>query len=104
MDEGENGTEALAEEVTALLDELDDVGDELGDADGGAGQMNAIQSVSGPPTADQLYQIDRSWRELPSVIDRVNGLTTTRTSAVLEQVYQASVRPEVAQPIQMPRR
>jgi photosystem II stability/assembly factor-like uncharacterized protein len=104
LGEAENGTAALGEDVTALLEELDDLRDQLGDADGGASQTNGIQSVSGPPTADQLYQIDRSWQELPSVIDRINELITTRASAILEQVYQAGVRPEGAQTIQMPRR
>ncbi|MEE2898719.1 MAG: hypothetical protein VX815_09670, partial [Gemmatimonadota bacterium] len=80
------------------------VGDELGDASGGGGQMNSIQSVSGPATADQLYQIGRSWRELPSVIDRLNDLVGARMGAVLAQVYQASVVPEAIKPVAMPRR
>ena len=104
LGEGDNGTTALAEEVTALIEDLDEVRDELGDANRGAFQTNGIQSASGPPTADQLYQIDRSWSELPSIIERINGLITTRTTGVLEQVYQASVRPEAARGIQMPRR
>ena len=104
LGEGENGAGMLAEEVTALLLEFDEVGDELGDATGGANQMNGIQSVSGPPTADQLYQIERSWQELPSVIDRLNALITTATPAVLSQVYQADVLPEAAEAIRMPRR
>ena len=104
LGEGDNGTTALAEEVTALIEDLDEVRDELGDSNGGAFQTNGIQSASGPPTADQLYQIDRSWSELPSIIERINGLITTRTTGVLEQVYQVSVRPEAARAIQMPRR
>ena len=87
-----------------MIEDLDEVRDELGDANGGAFQTNVIQSASGPPTADQLYQIDRSWSQLPSIIERINGLITTRTTGVLEQVYQASVRPEAARAIQMPRR
>ena len=104
LGEAENGTGVLEEEVAALLGEIRDMGEELVGAAGGADEMNRIQSASRPPTADQLYQIDGSWWELPSVIDRLNRLITTRTSAVLEQVFQANVRPEAAQPIRMPSR
>ena len=69
-----------------------------------AAQMSGIQSVSRPPNADELDQVDLSWRKLPSVIDRLNDRITTRTSAVRAQVCQANVHPEAAQPIRMPRR
>jgi hypothetical protein len=102
--EAEDGTGMLAEEVTALLAEIDEVSDELGDATGGANQWNGIQSVSGPPTEDQLYQIERSWRELPAIIERLNALITSATPAVLAQVYQAGLLPEAARAIRIPRR
>jgi photosystem II stability/assembly factor-like uncharacterized protein len=99
----DNGAGMLAEAVSDLLAELDEVSDELGDAAEGASQLNGIQSVSGPATADQVYQIERSWQELPAVIDRLNALITGDTPAVMEQVYQADVRPETATAIRMPR-
>jgi photosystem II stability/assembly factor-like uncharacterized protein len=102
--DGEDGASSLGEQVQMLEDDLESVGDELGDASGGVGQMNSIQSVSGPATADQLYEIERSWRELPSVIDRLNDLVGARMGAVLAQVYQASVLPEAIKPVAMPRR
>ena len=100
----EDGAGGLAEEISTLLDEIGELREELSEVGGGANQMNGIQSASGSPTADQLYQIERSYRDLPAVLDRTNGLITTRMSAVLAQVYQAGVRPEAAEALQMPRR
>ena len=70
----------------------------------GAGVMGRIEGFSGPPTADDLWLIDRSWDEVPPVIDRVNALVTDRADALLRRVYADAVRPRPAEAIRMPSR
>jgi len=95
---------ALIEEVAALRVLIEEAADELDDASAGAGMWGRIQGVSGPPSADALWQIDRSYEVLPAAIDRVNDLVSGRMSALLEQVYGASARPAVPDAVPMPRR
>lgn len=99
-----SGGSALADEVEAIRTLIEEIGDDLDDASGGAGMWGRIQGVSGPPTADALWQIDRSWDLLPPVIERVNDLVSGRLSALLGEVYTAAARPGVPDPVPAPQR
>ena len=104
VDDAEEAPEGLTEEIEAFREALDEVDEELGDVSGGASVWGTIQSSSSPPTADQLWQTDRTWDDLPAVIERVNELLTTRMPALLARVYAEAVRPEVGQAVVMPSR
>ena len=88
-------------EITALRATLDTLGEELGDAANGAGVWRTIQGVSGPPTADQLWALQRSWEELPALIDEVNAVLTNEMSALLGLVYTDAARPDVETRLQV---
>lgn len=95
--------EALEGEIEALASEIGEVGRELGRAmqAGGAGGMDGW---TGPPTADQLWGIDRTWDALPAAIEKVNVLLTERMPAFEARVAAAGLRPAVGDPIPVPRR
>ena len=102
VDDAEEAPEGLTEEIEAFREALDEVDEELGDVSGGASVWGTIQSSSSPPTADQLWQTDRTWEELPALIERVNGMLTTRMPAVHARVYAEAVRPELGEAVVMP--
>ena len=102
VDDAEEAPEGLTEEIEAFREALDEVDEELGDVSGGASVWGTIQSSSSPPTADQLWQTDRTWEELPALIERVNGMLAERLPALHARVYAEAVRPELGEPVVMP--
>ena len=98
----EEAPEGLEEEIEAFREALDEVDEELGDASGGASVWGTIQSASSLPAADQLWQTERAWNDLPAVIERVNELLTVRMPALHARVYAPGVRPEVGEAVMMP--
>ncbi len=70
----------------------------------GAGAANAIQSFVGPPTEDQLWQIDRSWRDLPGVIESINEVIVDRMPGLVGMVYQPGVGPQPIATVDVPTR
>ena len=98
----EEAPEGLQEEIEAFREALDEADDELGDASGGASVWGAIQSAGSLPTADQLWQTERAWNDLPAVIERVNELLTVRMPALHARVYAPGVRPEMGEAVMMP--
>jgi photosystem II stability/assembly factor-like uncharacterized protein len=93
-----------ADQIAALRATLETLGDDLDEASRGAGVWRGIQSVSGPPTADALWQLERSWERLPGVIERVNALMTDDLPVLLGLAYTDAARPEVGDPVATPRR
>ena len=90
----------MAEEISG---ELEEVGDDLGDAAGGTG-ISQMEGWSGEPTADQMYQIDRAWEALPPVADRINALLTARMPALEALLGDLGVMPDLGDPIRIPPR
>jgi photosystem II stability/assembly factor-like uncharacterized protein len=99
-----NGVSDLTAEVEAMLEDVEAMGNWLDDVSDGANMMGQIQSVSGPPTADQLWQIEQSWNDVPDVIDSVNEMLTTTLPALYDRLDREGVRPDPGQAITMPRR
>ncbi|MCY3611043.1 MAG: hypothetical protein OXH51_05855, partial [Gemmatimonadetes bacterium] len=107
--------EELSEAIKAFRENLEALQDEIGGGGfggfGGGGGVAAgafvwatIERASGDPNADQLWQIDRSWEELPPIIERLNELVTERLPALNAKVYAEGLRPEVGEAVAMPRR
>ena len=63
-----------------------------------------IEGATNPPTADQLWQIDRSWEELPAVIERLNELIAVSLPALNEKLYAEGLRPKPGEAVAMPGR
>ena len=105
---GDGVSEALAEEldgeIEAFREALEDTDEALGDASAGAFMWNTIQGASGPPTDDQLWWIDRSWEEVPPIVEQVNAMLTGRLPALYDRMAEEGVRPEAGEPVAVPRR
>jgi len=101
---GDRATEALTAEIAAVrasIDELEDAMDEVGD---GAGVWRSIEGVTGPPSADAMFWIERSWAELPPVLERVNAFMAGELTTLLERVYTSAAMPDLGDPVPAPNR
>ncbi len=106
--------EDLTEEIESLREDLEALQDDIGGGGGfggsgsgpaaGAFAWRTIESATHPPTADQLWQIDRSWEELPALIERLNEVLTERLPALNARVYAEGLRPKTGEAVVMPRR
>ena len=97
-------SEAISEEIGAIRGLVEELEDELDAASGGAGVLGRIQGFSGPPTDDDLWQIERSWQAVPAIIERINTVLTERMPSLLSGVYVDAVRPDAGDPVPTPRR
>ena len=70
----------------------------------GAGVWRQIEAATHAPTADQLWQIDRSWEELPAIIERLNELVTVSLPALNAKLYAEGLRPKPGEAVVMPGR
>ncbi|MDE2982341.1 MAG: hypothetical protein OXU74_14210 [Gemmatimonadota bacterium] len=106
----------LTEAIEAFREDLEALQDDIGGGGGfggfgggsgaaaGASVWATIERASSSPTADQLWQIDRSWEELPPIIERLNELVTERLPALNAKVYAEGLRPKAGEAVAMPRR
>ena len=109
----EDPPEALTEEIESFRKDLEALQEEVGGGGGfggfsgpaaGAFAWGTIERATTDPTADQLWQIDRSWEELPALIERLNELLTERLPALNAMVYAEGLRPKVGKAVMMPGR
>ena len=104
--------ESLRDEIAALREAVDEVAGELGGggfgggggAGAGAGVWRQVESATSPPTADQLWRIDRSWEELPAIIERLNELVTVSLPALNAKLYAEGLGPKPGEAVAMPGR
>lgn len=95
---------SLEDEVDDLLEELDRLDDEIGEVRGAGFLMGRMESSHTRPTADQLWEIERAWTELPGLVRQVNALVTDRVPALYRRLDDHGVRPDPGQPVEVPRR
>ena len=101
---GEEAPESLRDELGDITGEVRLVQQRLQEVAQGAGAGNAIQSFVGPPTEDQLWQIDRAWRDLPDVVESINEVITGRMPGLIAMVYQPGVGPAPLATVDVPAR
>lgn len=104
VEAADSAPEAISDEIAAFREALEEAGEELGDASNGAFVWRTIQGSSSPPTADQLWVIDRSWEEAPAEIERINALRTVRLPALYDMVAAEDLRPDIGEPVAVPKR
>ncbi len=98
-----DGVESLRSDVEAMRERLETLSEDLDEVSDGAGVWGQIEAYSGPPTADALWWIDRSWERVPGAVDAINGVIRTDMPALLRRVYVDAVVPTV-EPVTMPSR
>jgi hypothetical protein len=87
--------EAITQAVQSLQRELQQAGQ-------GASAAFAIEASTSLPTADQLWQLDRSWELLPGVIEKINAVITTKLPALYTQLNEQGIRPDPGSPVPVP--
>jgi photosystem II stability/assembly factor-like uncharacterized protein len=93
----------LRDEATTLQEELDSLESRLGDA--GLGRAaSSLEDNAGPPTADQLWAIERAWERVPMLVEELNAYITDRVPAFYDRLDQAGVRPDPGEPVEVPAR
>ncbi len=103
--EGHEGTpEALSEEVDAFKEALEELGEDLTDAAANARAAFAIGGSTSRPTADQLWQLDQAWEEVPALVEVLNEHITQRMPSVNQQLNEHGIRPDPGAAIEVPRR
>jgi len=94
----------LSEELDSIRAEIDAISEGLQEARRWAGVASAIQGSSTLPTDDQLWQIDAAWGAVPPLIERLNGLITTRIPTFNAGLDAEGVRPDPGPAVTVPRR
>jgi hypothetical protein len=101
---GDDAPEALTSELGNVTADVRQIQQLMQDAGAGAGAGNAMQSFVGEPTADQLWQINQSWRMLPGVIEQINAVITDQIPGLIGMVYQPGVGPDPLETVEVPTR
>ncbi|UCC24072.1 MAG: hypothetical protein JSU98_10065 [Gemmatimonadales bacterium] len=104
LEDHEMAPRALRQTVEELLERVDEVSDELGDANSGVRVGRAVQGSFGPPTADQRWQLDRAWEVLPGVVEEVNRILTVDMPELYRELDRRGIREELSGPMEVPRR
>jgi molecular chaperone HtpG len=59
--------------VDSLQERLREIGQEINTANRSTRLSGAIEGSTTQPTADQLWQVDRAWEQVPALIEKVKG-------------------------------
>ncbi len=106
LDEHDDAPEALVEEVDSLSDEVRELGQELNRAGGGGRGRGtfAVEGSTTKPTADQIWQLEQAWENVPGLIEKLNDVIDKRMPAIYSQLDQHGIRPDPGKPIEVPKR
>ena len=96
--------DAINGQIAKVREALDALADDLDAASLGAGIWGAIQSVTGPASADQLWMIEHSWDTAPAVIDRINQALAGPVPSLLRMGYTSAAMPKLPDPVAPPQR
>lgn len=101
LDEAASPDPAARDALESVLAQVDRLEEELDRASDGT-SFFGMMSVTGPPTADQLRDLEDSRTLLPGVVERINALVTERVPALYRQLYQEGMAPDPGGPIPLP--
>ena len=102
LDDQEDAPEDLSEEATAIRDELDDLNSELNQVNRLARAGGSVEGSTTRPTADQLWQIEQAWEQVPDLISRLNVFVTSRVPAFYAQLDENGIRPDPGETVTIP--
>ncbi len=104
LEESADAPESLSERVDSLQGELRELQQQLQRAGAGAGVAFALDGTTSRPTADQLWQIEQSWEQLPGVVEQLNVLITSKMRALYDQLNEHGIRPDPGKALTVPTR
>jgi hypothetical protein len=100
----EGAPEELVEAAEKLKNDLDSLRQDLADAGGNARVSGAIEGSTTRPTADQMWQMDQAWEEVPPLIEQLNDVITHRLPALYDHLNEHGIRPDPGEAVVLPRR
>jgi hypothetical protein len=104
LSDTEGVPEELIEVAETMKTDLDSLRQDLSQASRNARVSNAIEGSTTRPTADQLWQMDRAWDEVPPLIEQLNDIITHRLPALYDHLNEHGIRPDPGEAIVVPRR
>jgi hypothetical protein len=104
IQESDDAPEGLLARVDSLRARVQEISTELGRQGGAARQGRSLESIFAAPTADQLWQIERAWSEVPGLVERVNEVITQDLPALYSELNRLGIRPDPGEPLEVPRR
>ncbi len=96
--------DSVSDAAEQLSDDLEDLRRELSQVRRDARLSGSIEGTTSRPTADEEWQIERTWQRAPALIDRLNAIMEVRLPAIYEMLNRLGVRPAVGDPVVVPRR
>jgi hypothetical protein len=102
--EDSDAPEEVQKEANELSTELSRLQRELATAGAGARGAFGIEGSTTRPTADQLWGLERSWEQVPSIIEKLNTMITDRVPALNRMLDEHGVRPKAPQTVTIPRK
>jgi hypothetical protein len=100
--DAEDAPESLSEEATAISAALGELNRELNQINRSARGGGSIENSTTRPTADQLWQIEQAWEQVPDLITRVNEIITNRMPAFYAQLDENGIRPDPGEAVAIP--
>jgi hypothetical protein len=94
--------EELADVDRALRQLLARTGEEGNARPARTGQQ--IEASTTRPTEDQLQDVERTWRDVPDVIGRLNALILIRIPALYQELDDDRIQADTGEHIEVPRR
>ena len=104
LDESGDAPESLTERVDSLQGELRELQEQLQRTGAGAGAAFAIEATTSRPTADQLWQLEQSWEQLPGLIEQLNMMISSKMPALYDQLNEHGIRPDPGKALTVPTR
>ncbi len=104
LEAADGAPEELAEAAEKLESDLDSLREDLGEAGRNARVSSAIEGSTTRPTADQLWQQDRAWEEIPGLIEQLNEMIVHRLPALYDELNEHGIRPDPGEAIVVPKR
>ena len=100
----EAAPDSLKAEADSLRGDIRAVGEEINEARRGSRGTFAIEGSTTRPTADQLWQLEQAWEEVPALITQLNEIITTKMPALYRQLDEQGIRPNPGEVLEVPKR
>jgi hypothetical protein len=96
--------DGLLARVDSLRARVREITTDLGRQAGTARLGRSLESIFAAPTADQIWQIERAWEEVPGLVERVNEVIAGDLPALYGELNRLGIRPDPGEPLEVPRR
>ena len=104
LDDHADAPAEVRQQLDSLKVDLEVLRDELGDASRDARIGSRMDEATALPTADQEWQVEELWREVPDLFARLNEMIEERMPALNRMLDEHGIRPEVGETIVVPTR